>query len=278
MFSSGYLKILLAMLIWGSVGVFVRIADQPAPTIVFFRVATAFAAIGGYLLLKRQPLQLAGYLKPALVSGIALALNWLFFFKAIQTTTIGNAVLTYYCSPLFAIVWAKLFLKEELERRAIGALLLAGLGIYLMLSGYQFSLTSQDFTGILYGLTAALFYSALVVMVKAMGTIDTSSLVLVQVGVASLIFLPFILLTPPVLNPVSVTAMLTMGLLHSALALGIYFSGLKAIKIQHASILSYLDPASSLLFAYLIFGETPTLFTAVGGFFILLASYLVVKK
>lgn len=278
MVSSGYLKVILSMLIWGSVGIFVRIADQSAPVIVFFRVATGALAIGLYLLLKQQPFQIKAHLKLALLSGVALSLNWLFFFKAIQTTTIGNAVLTYYLSPLFAIIWANFFLKEHLERRALFALTLAGLGIFFMLSSYEFSLTSNDFLGILFGLTGALFYSSLVVMVKAMGEVDTNSLVLVQMGVASFIFLPFVLLEPPVLSMTSLTAMLTMGLLHSALALGIYFSGLKTVKIQHASVLSYIDPVSSLCFAYIFFAEIPTLFTAIGGGLILIASYLVVTK
>ncbi|MEG6586565.1 DMT family transporter [Dendrosporobacter sp. 1207_IL3150] len=278
MVSSGYLKVILAMLIWGSVGIFVRIAEQPAPTIVFFRVATAFVAIGVYFLLKRKSLNLNGYKKLAVISGIAIALNWLFFFKAIQTTTIGNAVLTYYLSPILAIIWAKLFLGEHLERRALYAVGMAASGIFLMLSSYQFSLSSSDFIGILFGLTAALFYSAVVILVKYMTAVDTNSLVIVQMGVSSVIFLPFIILNPPTLTFSSVLAMLTMGIVHSAIALGIYFTGLKTVKIQHASVLSYVDPVSSLIFAYLIFGETPTLFTAVGGAMILAASFLVMKR
>lgn len=275
--SSGYLRVVIAMLIWGSVGIFVRWANQPAPTIVFFRVSTAFIALSIYLLWRRQPLQAQGHWRAALLSGIVLAFNWLFFFKSIQLTTIGNAVLSYYMSPLFSIVWARLFLHERLERQASYALLLATLGIGLVVSSYEFSLSNQDFLGIMFGLTGALFYSMVVILVKHLAAIDSSQLVLIQTGVATLVFLPLIIATPPVLTPMSLLSMLTMGVVHSALALGIYFSGLKTIKVQYASILSYIDPVSSLLFAYLVFGEIPTLYTMLGGTCILAASYLVMK-
>lgn len=114
--SAGYVRVIIAMLIWGSVGIFVRLANQPAPTIVFFRVFTAFIAISAYLLWRKQPLKVHGQWRTALISGVVLSLNWLFFFKSIQLTTIGNAVLSYYMSPLFSIIWARLFLHERLEK------------------------------------------------------------------------------------------------------------------------------------------------------------------
>jgi RarD protein len=274
---SGYLYVLAAMLIWGSVGVFVRFADQPAATIVFVRVAVAFIALAVYMLVTRQPVSFGRNRGRVLLSGVVLALNWLFFFKAIQTTTIGNAVLTYYLSPVFSILWARLFLGEKLEVKVIWALALAASGVGLMLSNYEFSLQSSDFIGILFGLAGALFYSMVVVMAKSITDVSSASLVLAQMGVASLIFLPIAWANPTEVGIVSLGSMFVMGLVHSALALGLYFAGLKKIKVQHASILSYVDPASALLYALIIFGEVPSMLTAIGGLCILAASYIVIS-
>lgn len=276
-FQRGYGEIITAMLIWGSVGIFVRIAGQPAATIVFFRVFTAFLLLALFTLLRKKTVSLGGYAPLAVLSGIFIAVNWLFFFKSIQTTTIGNAVLTYYTAPVLAILWARLFLKERLERRVFQALPLAAIGLLLMTSDYEFSLSSNDFIGILLGLAGAFFYSLVVVMVKYMSNVPSQTLVMVQMGVSSLFFLPFVLLNPPLLTPLSAGAMVTMGIVHSALALSIYFSSLQKIKIQHASVLSYIDPVSALLYAYLIFNETPGLYTLLGGFCVLLASWLVIR-
>jgi len=262
------------MLIWGTVGIFVRFAEQPAPTIVFFRVSIAFAALSIYFCWHKRRLYWHGQKIPALISGIFLALNWLFFFQAIQLTTIGNAVLSYYMAPLFAVLWARLFLGERLERHGLYALLLAMLGIGLIVSSYDFSLSNQDFLGIVCGLIGALFYSLVVILVKRL-SIAPSQLVLIQTGIASLVFLPFVVIHPPQLKAFSIMAMGTLGLVHSAIALGLYFTGLKLIKIQHVSVLSYIEPVSSMVYAYLIFGEIPTLLTLIGGLCILAASSIV---
>lgn len=277
MLTSGYVQVIAAMLIWGSVGVFVRHAGQPADIIVFVRVASACAAIALYMAVTKKPFRFPR-LRWLVASGAAISLNWLFFFKSIQATTIGNAVFTYYLAPVFSIIWARLFIGEQLEKRAIKAMGLAALGLLLMLSGYEFSLTSSDTLGILYGLTGGLFYSIVVVLAKYLDDVPPLTLVLVQMAVSTLVFLPVVLQAKPVFTLTGLAAMLTMGLLHSAFALGLYFTGLAKVKVQHASILSYIDPVSALLFAFLFLGEIPGFYTLAGGSLILLASMLIMRK
>lgn len=277
-FPPGYLRVILAILIWGSVSIFVRIADQPAPVIVFIRVFTAFIALSLYIWIRRQTFNLKGRYCFSLLSGIALSLTWLFFFKAVQTTTIGNAVLTYYMAPIFSIIWAYFFLGEKLEKRSLLALGVACSGIGLILSGYEFSLSGGDFLGIMYCLTAALFYSMVVVFAKRLTEIEPTHLVTIQMAVSSLIFLPAIASSHPALSLTSTLSMVLLGLVHTALALALYFSGLRQIKVQHASILAYIEPVSAPIYAYLLFAEIPTPLTIAGGLLILVASCLTVRS
>jgi drug/metabolite transporter (DMT)-like permease len=278
-FPPGYLRVILATLIWGSVSIFVRIADQPAPVIVFVRVFTALIALSLYLRFRGQTINLKGHYRLSVLSGIALALTWLFFSKAVQATTIGNAVLTYYMAPIFSIIWAFLFLGEKIEKRALLALGVACAGISLILSNYKFSLLSGgDFLGILYCLTAALFYSLVIVIAKKLTEIEPTHLVTVQMAVSTLIFLPLVAESHPVFSLVSVSSMVLLGLVHSAFALVLYFDGIRWVKVQHASILAYIEPVSAPCYAYLLFAEIPTLHTLTGGLLILFASFLTVRS
>lgn len=277
-FPPGYLQVILAMLIWGSVSTFVRIADQAAPVIVFVRVFTAFIALSLYLFLRGKTVSLKGHRFLSILSGIALSLIWLFFFKAVQSTTIGNAALTYYMAPVFSIIWASLFLGEKLEKRSILALGIACAGISLILSGYEFSLSSGDFLGILYCLTAALFYSMVVMIAKKLTEIEPTHLVTVQMAVSSLIFLPLIAASHPVFTLTSVLSMVILGLVHTALALALYFGGLRWVKVQHASILAYIEPVSAPIYAFLLFAERPTPLILTGSLLILIASFLTVRS
>jgi drug/metabolite transporter (DMT)-like permease len=277
-FPPGYIRVILAVLIWGSVSIFVRLADQPAPVIVFIRVFTAFIALSLYIRIRGQTINLKGHFHLALLSGIALSLTWLFFFKAVQTTIIGNAVLTYYMAPIFSIIWAYFFLGEKLEKRSLLALGVACAGIGLILSSYEFSLSGGDFLGILYCLTAALFYSMVVVIGKKLTEIEPTHLVTVQMAVSSLIFLPEIVASHPIFNLASVLSMVLLGLFHTALALALYFGGLRWVKVQHASILAYIEPVSAPIYAYLLFAEVPTFLTLTGGLMILIASLITVRS
>ena len=276
----GYPGVILAILIWGSVSIFVRLADQPAPVIVFARVVTAFLALTLYLRLRGQSIRLQGHWRLAVLSGITLCMTWLFFFKAVQATTIANASLTYFLAPVLSIIWAFFLLGERLEKRALAALGVSGAGICLILSGYEFSLASGDFVGILYCLAAALCYSLAVVMAKKLSTMDPVQLAAAQMAVAAVIFLP-VVATDPLHHPftaVSVLAMILMGLIHSALALALYYGGLRQVKVQHASILSYIEPVSAPFYAFLIFQEVPSLLTLAGGLLIFVASLLTVQS
>lgn len=274
--ATGHMQIILSMLIWGSVGIFVRFAEQPSTTIVFFRVLIAFIAGIAYLAWKRTDFTLNGHLKLAVLSGIVISVNWLFYFKAVQTTTISNVVLIYNTAPIISILWARLFLGERLETRALYALLACLGGVALIMSGYQIAIDGQDFLGIVFALTSALFYSMVSVLGKRLSDLTSAVLLTVQTGVASLVFLPFLFVSPPEISVKSFAAMTTIGLVHTSLALALYYTGLKTVKVQHVSTYTYLDMGSAIIYAYLFFSEVPTWESTLGGAIIFISSLLLI--
>lgn len=63
-------------------------------------------------------------------------------------------------------------------------------------------------------------------------------------------------------------------IVHTAFALLIYMDGLKEVEVNEAAILSYLNPLSAVVYAFIVFSEVPELRTVIGGALILLASLL----
>lgn len=274
----GYFLIIVSMLIWGSVGIFGRLTGQPSTVIVFYRVASAFVTLALLWVLNGCSglKEIRKNWKLALASGVALGLNWYFFFAAINKTTVANAVLSYYASPIIVTILSPLLLKERLEKRTIMALSLGFLGIVVMMAGPGNQLGQGDWLGIGLGLLAAFFYALLTIMGKII-KLSARLLVLVQTGVSSLIFLPYVV-GRPIPSGDSLLFLLIIGIVHTALALTLYFEGIKWVKVQHVGILSYLDPLSAIVFALLFLGEIPGIFSVFGGILILLSSYLVVRR
>ncbi len=271
-----YGKIIVAMLLWGSIGIFVRYANQPAPIIAFFRVFTAFIILGTYIKFYKITISRSRQTYIAILSGCFMALNWLFLFKAFQLTTIGNAIITYNFAPILSIIWARILLKEKIQKTAISALSIALVGLFLMFSNYRFSFSSSDFSGILFGLSGGIFYSFIIVLVKSITCLTPTQIAYIQMGISSVILFPLAAFSTINITWPSLWPMLLLGCTHTAFALNIYFSGLRQISVQHTSILSYLEPTSAIIYAYFIFAETPSLLTAIGGSLILCASLLVV--
>jgi RarD protein len=288
----GYLAIIIAMLIWGSVGIFARMAGQDPLITVTYRVLFAAVALGLTLLIQRRgaettPTQVGsphGLRRWLLLvfGGVALAINWLFFFKAVATTTVSNAVLSYYAAPVLVALASPLLLREKLEGRTIIATALAFGGVFVMLYQPGHALSPADLTGIGYGLVAACFYAMVTITVRLLPGVPAARLVLVQCLTAGAILVPAVLVTGG-LHALAMSAgalglLAVIGVLHTALALFLYFWGLQRVKVQHVGVLAYLDPVSAVLFAFLFLREVPTGASLLGGGLVLAGSALLLKR
>ena len=91
-----YLKIITAMLIFGSIGLFVRQIPLPSSVIALFRgfsgslflliLAVATRMTWDFPSIKRN-------LPLLIVSGAAIGFNWILFFEAFRYTTVSAATL-----------------------------------------------------------------------------------------------------------------------------------------------------------------------------------------
>jgi RarD protein len=285
----GYLSIISSMLIWGSVGIFARKAGTEPLISVTFRVLFAAIAMGALALLPPKPGDGAspkgrgGWRRRALLlsSGLGLALNWLFFFKALATTSVTNAVLAYYVAPVLVALSSPLLLGEKLERRTLVATALAFGGICVMLYQPQ-SLRTTDILGIGYGLIAACFYAYATITGRWLADVPPAQLVLIQCVTATLVLVPAVLLSAgagALAVPAGALLLLAVvGVVHTALALFLYFDGLRTVKVQHVGVLAYLDPVSAVLFAYLFLREVPTAAALAGGALVLGGSALLLQR
>ena len=69
---------------------------------------------------------------------------------------------------------------------------------------------------------------------------------------------------------------LVLGVFCTAIPYVLYSKGLPRIRVEHASILGYLEPVSAPFYALLLLGEAPAATTVAGGALIVVAGVLVV--
>ncbi len=275
----GYLLVAVAAAIWGSIGILVRWADLPGQenVIVFWRmlIGTFFYLITIIASRKLDQLRVGPHYLMLPMSGALLSIHWILMFKAINRLTISDAVFIAYLAPVFMALLAPLFLKERLEKTTPVALLLALSGVALT-SLTQRSEVFLDTIGIIYALTGAFTYAALVIMLKIMRE-DTPTLTITfyQSLFGTLALLPFPFLQDYAIKPRGWIAIFILGVVHIGLAGLLYVYAARRVKAQHIGIISYIEPLSAMIFGLLFLGEQPGWQDLAGGLLIIAAGLTV---
>jgi len=283
----GLARIALAGLIWGSIPLIMRAADGASVVKVFFRVFFAALVIGGVLLVnggwrevfaleRRKLLQVMG-------QGLILTLNWFLFLTAIDMTTVATAELLGYTGPVFVAALAPFVTGERFDRRVMAPLALALLGIVVILApqGVQVS-TQAEQLGALLAFCSALTYATLLLRSKKiLRGISSGSLMLIEYTTASVVLLPFVIAaylrgdSPS--TPGAYAALVTLGVVHTAISGFIFLGGLRRVRTDHAAILTYVEPVTAVLFAAAFLGEPLGWATVVGGGMVILGGVLVAR-
>ena len=279
------MKIISAMLIFGSIGVLVKNVDLPSSGIAFLRgvIGSLFLLIvsvfvkqkkTSWLLIKKNGLLL-------LLSGAAIGFNWIFLFQAYKYTTVSNATLSYYFAPVFVMILAPFVLKEKLTAVKVGSITTAMIGLFLVVnlqSGGSTGGNDQHLVGILYGLSAAALYASAILMNKFIKNLSGFETTLVQLMVAALVLLPYTFMKDH-LDLTGITAnsllfILILGIIHTGVAYFLYFTSIQELKGQTIAVLSYIDPISAVIIAAIFLGESMSPVQILGGMLILGSTYV----
>lgn len=273
------LKLIIAVELFGTIGIFVKFIPLPSSVI-----ACARGFIGALLLVlimrltKQRPNYDAIRRKLPLlcISGVMIAANWILLFEAYRYTTVAVATLCYYMAPVIVILLSPLILHERLTPLKLVCSAVAVIGMVLV-SGV-FGGGSGSFTGILLGLGAAVIYAAVVIANKFLDGVSAYERTVVQLGAAAISVLPYVLLTEDIpsltFTPVGCILLAVVGIVHTGLAYAAYFGSLSSLKAQTVALYSYIDPTVAIILSALILHERLTVYSVVGAVLILGATII----
>lgn len=255
-----YGKLIAAMLIWGSLALVVRPVTLPSAQIVVYRIAFGFAALLCVALLQRatcDPQTLRRFVPRLLLSGAAMGGNWVALFEAYRFVDVSVATLAYYCAPVIVMLGAALLYRERLTPFKLACLGVAVIGMLLL--GSVSAGGTDPLRGVLCGLFSAAFYAAVTLINKSVRGIGGVLCTLIQLLGAGLVIVAYACATSGGVwqapTPVQWACLLVLGTVHTALALCLYFSAVRALPAQSVALCSYLDPVSALLFAAVFLHE-----------------------
>lgn len=269
------LMMILSMVIFGTLGLFVRNIPVSSGELALYRAILAALLIAVYLGITKQKNPFANIKKEVpllLASGVAMGVNWIFLFQAYKYTTVSLATLSYYFAPVIVTVACPFLFKEKLTGKQIICFLMSTAGL-VMITGIGKIGSNTDFIGILWGLGAAFFYAVVILLNKFIKGVEGIHRTFLQFLSAIVILIPYVAVTGGVtlgqLHTVGWINLLIVGLLHTGITYCLYFSALKELPGQKAAILSYIDPLVAVVISVTVLGESMTVWQAVGGLLIL---------
>ncbi len=273
----GYGLVLVLSVLWGLAFVAIRRAEfelsPPNLTILRWLIASA-----GFLVLApiygkpATPVQKRDIPRILLVSfasvvGYHLSLN---YSETIVSSGLAGLLISF--APIFVVLLSAIFLKEHIGKSLMLALGLAVVGAFILSVGSD--LTFLQITGPLAVILAAFMYSVFSVGSKPLVKSYGARPVAIWVAVIGTTFtLP--LLSSNFFTQVSNLSLtgwvsvLYLAILSTVIANMILYTLISSRAVSRLSVQLYLIPLVSLVGGILLLNETWSIFTIIGGFFLL---------
>ena len=280
----GYIQIATAAILSGLIGIFVKLTSQmPIGSIIFYRLLFGLIAIALFIACchRLSELRLVQKKQYILLLGLVQTGTMLSYFFSVKYTSVSIAVLLLYTAPIYVTLLSPFLLKEYINRRSIFALTIAIIGVILVIRPDTL-FQDVDYTyliGLAAGLVSGLFYGGMILTSRYLkdyytGTTQAAWALLITL----LIFSPYsVAITAKILLD-NLVVLALFGLISTALALVLYLSGLMQVRAQSASIVALLEPASAVVFAYILFSEPVTASMLAGGALILLGAVIISRE
>lgn len=258
-----YLSLTLAMTVFGTIGLFRRALPLPSGMLALSRGVVGMLFLLLFIILRGQRLDraaIAAHRWPLLVSGAMIGVNWILLFEAYRYTTVATATLCYYMAPIFVLLASPLF-GEKLSARRAGCIVVA-LGGMVLISGVldrAGGLAAGELTGVALGLGAALFYAGVILTNQRLRAVPAYDKTIVQLGAASVVLVPYSLLTEDwgavAFTPAIIVALLVVGVVHTGIAYALYFGSMGSLPAQTVALFGYIDPIVAILLSALVLHE-----------------------
>ena len=271
------LRLIFAMTVFGTLGLFIRAIPLPSSVIALVR-----GAVGSLFLLLVCALRrtapdktaIRRNLKFLLPCGIAMGFNWILLFEAYRYTTVAVATLCYYLSPVIILLLSPILLKEKLTGLKAGCIAAALIGMFLVSGVVQSGDSGNfNFTGIALGLGAAVLYAFIVLLSKQLTDIASYDTTIMELGISAVVMLiynlftvDFTALTCP---PMGLVSLAVVAIFHTGVCYALYFGSLPLLSAQTAALFSYIDPVVAILLSAIFLHEPMDALSTVGAVLIL---------
>ncbi|MFB7371694.1 DMT family transporter [Streptomyces sp. NPDC056222] len=269
----GTVELTLAMVLSGTLGIFVVESGASPFDVVFFRCLFGAAALGAYSLARGY---LTGHgftpkkLGLAVLGGVFIVFNWVFLFEAYEATSISFATVVYHTQPFFLVIFGAVLFRERITAAKLGWLGLAFVGLVLV-SGIRPGDTAS-LKGLGLALAAAVLYALSTIVTKRITGVRPHLIALVQVLAGIPLLLPFADFGAASRLGAGWGWLAGLGLIHTGLMYVLMYAAYQKLPTAKIAVLAFTYPAVAMFADWAVYGHHIGLVQALGVPLIVLAS------
>ncbi|MFJ9041630.1 DMT family transporter [Streptomyces sp. NPDC102406] len=267
----GATELTLAMVLSGTLGVFVIESGASPFNVVFFRCLFGTIALGLYCLVR-------GFFKNhnftpkklglAALGGVFIVFNWAFLFESYEGTSISVATVVYHTQPFYVVLLGALLFRDKLTATKFGWLGVAFVGLILVAGVSASDLTgsgdSDYLAGLGFALLAAVFYAVSTVITKRVTGVRPHLVALVQLVLGIFLLLPFTSLGETKGLGGDWGWLIGLGLIHTCVMYVLMYSAYQKLPTAKIAVLAFVYPAVAMLMDWAVYGHSVSLLQALG--------------
>lgn len=295
-FYIGAAAVMLAVFLWSLDGVLIRpkFYTLPASLVVFLEHAFGFIVLAPFIFLGWRRIKnltkkdWGAIMWVCIFGGLlgTIMITKAFFAAFAGETTFATVVILQKLQPIFALFLAAVLLKEKLPAKFYGWAALAIGAAYVLAfgsHGVSFDIILNNKAALFALLAAFAFGSSTVFGKRIVNHLDFKSTAALRFGITAFLALILILITDDIwaINSISTLQWKLFGVVvvtSGAVALLIYYYGLKRISASTATICELFWPFSALVLDYFIHGNVLTSTQIIASIILLISFYFVTKE
>lgn len=252
--------VLIAVLLWSTGGLFIKLTSLDAYQVTFFR--SLLAGITVLLITRKAGIRIDAF---GIMCTVIYATLLFLFVWATKQTTAANAIFLQYTAPIYILILAPFLIGEKFRFADLATVALCLAGMSLFFVG---DLSIGDYQGNLAALGSGVFLGLYIMLLKHPRAEAMNPVITVIYGnfLLALLTLPSGITALPVMTITDIAAVTFLGIFQIGIAYILFIKGVKGgTRPLDASIIGFIEPLLNPVWVFLFVGERPSNWALLGG-------------
>ncbi len=252
--------VLIAVLLWSTGGLFIKLTTLDAYQVTFFR--SLFAAIIVLIVTRKEGLKIDAF---GILTSIFYAALLFLFVWATKKTTAANAIFLQYTAPIYILLFAPFLIGEKFRWRDLLTVVIVVAGMTLFFVG---QLRLEDYQGNIAALFSGVFLGLYIMLLRHPRAEGFNPAIAVIYGnfLLALIFAPSGIMALPSMTALDWAAVTFLGIFQIGISYILFIKGVRGgTRPLDASLIGFIEPLLNPVWVFIFVGERPSQWALFGG-------------